>query len=73
MKKKDGASKSFDCVEFKRQAQRRIYRDIKGMTPEQEIAYFEKHAEEGKLGDWWTQIKAAGHTSPPGSGTRRIA
>jgi hypothetical protein len=51
--------KTFDCVEFKRRVQSEIYDDIKGMTFEQEQAYFERRASTGKLGEWWKRIKAA--------------
>jgi hypothetical protein len=52
--------KVFDCVEFKRHAQVKIYEQIRGMTHEQERAYFEKQAEQGPLGRWWNRVKAAG-------------
>ena len=51
--------KTFDCVEFKRRAQMEIYKDIQGMTHEQERAYFEEQAERGPLGEWWKRIKTA--------------
>ncbi|MFH0981491.1 MAG: hypothetical protein V2A79_08130 [Planctomycetota bacterium] len=51
--------KTFDCVEFKRRVQSGIYDDIKGMTFEEEQAYFERRATTGKLGEWWKRIKAA--------------
>ena len=35
----------FDCVEMKRQVQRRIYEETKHMTPQQISAYFRKKAE----------------------------
>ena len=68
--------KTFDCVEFKRQAQVRIYERIKNMTPDQEIDYFRKAAETGPLGEWWRKIVAGssetrvGHARslPDGSG-----
>ena len=47
------AKKDFDCVEFKREAQARIYERIKGLSPEEEIDYFHKAAEEGPLGESW--------------------
>lgn len=47
------AKKDFDCVEFKRQAQARIYERIKDLSPEEEIDYFRKAAEEGPLGEAW--------------------
>ena len=50
--------KEFDCVEFKRQAQSRIYERIKGLSPQEEIEYFRQAADEGPLGQWWKSIKA---------------
>ena len=50
--------KKFDCVEFKREAQARIYERIKNMTPDQEIEYFRKAADTGPLGEWWRRIVA---------------
>ena len=50
---KTKSKKSFDCVEFKRRAQARIYGKIKGLTPQEEIAYFKQAAREGPLGAWW--------------------
>ena len=52
--------KTFDCVAFKRRAQAQIYEDIKNMPFEQEIAYFSRRAQNGKLSDWWKKIKKAG-------------
>jgi hypothetical protein len=49
--------KTFDCVEFKRRAQEEIYQQIKGMTHEQELAYFREQAECGPFGEWWKRIK----------------
>lgn len=51
-------SKSFDCVAFKREAQARIYRLTKNMTPEKEITFLERRAEKTKLGNWWTRVKS---------------
>jgi hypothetical protein len=73
MKRKIGTSKTFDCVAFKRQAQDDIYRIVRNMTPAQEIGYFAKRAQEGKLGDWWKQVKAAGSISTTPKRTRRRA
>lgn len=55
--KKTEVKKEFDCVEFKRRAQSRIYERIKGLSPEEEIEYFRRAADEGPLGDWWKSIK----------------
>ena len=52
-------SKKFDCVEFKRKAQERIYEKIRDMSWEEEIDYFSRSAETGPLSDWWKRAKAA--------------
>ncbi len=51
--------KKFDCVEFKRKVQAEIYEETRGMTPAQEIAYFNKRAETGRLGKWWRKVRKA--------------
>ena len=45
--------KDFDCVKIKRQAQAKIYERIKDLSPDDEIDYFRKAAEQGPLGDAW--------------------
>jgi len=49
-------SKSFDCVEQKRKSQQRIYRRIKGLSHEQEIASFEQAVQSGPLADFWRRL-----------------
>ena len=49
--------KDFDCVEFKRQAQTRIYAAIRQLSPAEEIAYFRQAAERGPLGNWWRKVR----------------
>lgn len=51
--------KKFDCIEFKRKAQERIYEEIKDMSWEEEVAYFQREAEKGPLGSWWKKVKEA--------------
>ena len=60
MSMKMTTKKTFDCVAFKRRAQAEIYEDIKNMSFDQEITYFSKRAQTGKLGHWWKKIKKAG-------------
>lgn len=62
MTKTDPENK-FDCVEFKRQAQARIYERIKDLTPDEEIEYFRKAAETGPFGDWWRRMVTHGPSS----------
>lgn len=56
--------KEFDCIEFKRRAQSRIYERIKGLSPEEEIEYFRQAADESPLGDWWKSIKGRAVPGP---------
>jgi hypothetical protein len=51
--------KKFDCVEFKRQQQERIYQDIKNKKPSQQIEYFKQRVEQGPFAAWWGQVRAA--------------
>lgn len=37
------AKKGFDCVEMKRRAQEKIYKEIKGMSVDEQLAYWKKH------------------------------
>lgn len=63
------AKKDFDRVEFKRQAQARIYERIKDLSPEDEIDYFRKAAEEGLLGEAWKAARdQAQHGRPAATG-----
>ena len=56
--------KEFDCVEFKRRAQSRIYERIKDLSPEEEIEYFRRAADEGPLGQWWKSIRGRAVPGP---------
>jgi len=57
MTPKSTTPKAFDCVEFKRQAQLEIYEKIKSLSPQEEIEYFRRRAEQGPLGNWWRKVK----------------
>jgi hypothetical protein len=39
--------KGFGCVGFKRKVQREVYKQIKGLSPEEEIEYFRREAAAG--------------------------
>ena len=39
-------TKAFDCVRMKREAARRILRKLAGMTPKQQLAFWEEQATE---------------------------
>jgi hypothetical protein len=61
--------KKFDCIAFKRTAQLAIYEEIKGMTREEEMAYFRTRAESGSMGSWWRNIPVGRqHPTPVGAG-----
>jgi hypothetical protein len=50
-------TKRFDCIAFKRQAQMEIYEEIKGLSREEEIAYFRRQAATGPLGNFWKALE----------------
>jgi len=54
---REPAKGGFDCIAFKRRAQARIRRKIKGMTPAEELAYWNRPPD-GQLGEWWRSIQA---------------
>ena len=45
--------KGFDALAFKDAAQARIRADTRGMTPDEEIAYFHHKAETGTFAAWY--------------------
>lgn len=51
-------AKTFDCLQFKRQAQSEIYNEIKKLTVEEQLAYFRRRAESGSLAKWWRAVKS---------------
>jgi len=46
MKKETKTKKTFDAVEFMRRRREEISKEIDGMTPKEEIAYFKKKSAE---------------------------
>jgi hypothetical protein len=50
MKTEIKTEKKFDAVKYMRQQRDRVSKTIKGMTPEQEMEYFRKKAEEFRKG-----------------------
>ena len=51
--------KRFDCEAFKNRVQAEIHEEIKGLTPQQEIEYFNRRAETGPLAPWWKKVRRA--------------
>lgn len=64
------ADKEFDCVEFKRQAQVRVYEAIKDLSPEQEIDHFRRAAVQGPLGNWWRSLRKPASASDSGTSAK---
>ena len=56
---KTKAKKEFDCVAFKRQVQGKVYQETKGLSLEEQVAYFRKKANSGPLGKWWKRLPSA--------------
>lgn len=51
-------TKDFDCIAFKRAAQEKIFEQIQGMTPAEEIAWFKRKVESGPYGELRRRIAA---------------
>ena len=49
--------KVFDCIAFKYAVQTEIYEDIKDMTIEEEVRYFNNKLRARDLARWWDKIK----------------
>ena len=51
-------NKDFDCIDFKRTAQEKIYDQIKGLTPAEEIAWFRRNVAQGPFGSWTERLSS---------------
>lgn len=51
--------KEFKCVDFKHQAQMRIYKEIKNLTPGGEIEYFHSKVEASVFSKFWKRLHGA--------------
>jgi O-phosphoseryl-tRNA(Cys) synthetase len=49
--------KSFDCLAFKWKVESEIYREIKDLTPEQQIEYFRHHAQTGPFAELVAKLR----------------
>ena len=67
MTKSKRKEKDFDCVAFKQDAQKRIYRELKDLTRAEELEFFESRTDKGPFADWLKKVREAARTSP---GTR---
>lgn len=59
----DPKMQRFDCLEFKRKAQKEIYEEIKTLSVEEEIAYFERAAASSPFGHFWNELRKDRATS----------
>ena len=66
----DTKKKTFDCLEFKRRTQARIYKEIRDMTLDEQLEYFRLRAENGPLGEWWKTKKHSSAAPASDSGGR---
>ena len=51
--------KTFDCLAYKDRVQAEIYEEIRDLTPQEQIEYFNRRAETGPLALWWKRIRRA--------------
>ena len=58
------AKKDIDCIAMKRDAQARIYEEIKDMSPQEQINYFRNAIRTSRFRDWWER---AGKPSTSGA------
>ena len=58
-------TKTFDCVEMKRRGARKIYEQTKGMSVEEETAYWRERREEFRREQEVITRSAPVHSSPP--------
>jgi hypothetical protein len=66
-----GTKKAFDCVQFKRKAQEKIYSLVRNLSLEEPVEFFRRAAESGPLAEWWRKVR--GYRRPsraPGNGRR---
>ena len=55
--------KTFDCLKMKEEIQAKIYNEIKDMTPDEKLNYFNRKAQNS---DWWNRLpdyKISGQTA----------
>ncbi len=49
----------FKALEFKEEAQARVQKELKGLSPEERIKKIQEDVETGPYADWWKRAKAA--------------
>lgn len=56
--------KTFDCIAFKRRAQRALLEETRGMTDEERRAHIRRMIEAGPLAAFWNKLKQHARTAP---------
>ena len=57
-------TKTFDCVEFKRQAQARLYEATRELSAEQRRQHVRRIVETGPLADFWRRVTQQSRIAP---------
>lgn len=64
------SKKKFDCIEFKRKAQIKIYNRLKNISPAKQADFFRQSALTGPLGAWWGAVTESGGKHHGGKTTK---
>jgi hypothetical protein len=63
-KTKAKKEKAFDCLAFKDRVQAQVVAGIKGLTPQEQVEYFNRRAESGPLRRLWRKGVSQSAQSP---------
>ena len=62
---------SFDCLESKDRVQEEIYQEIRDLTHQEQIEYYERSARTRPLAHWWKKVRLASAKRPVPAMRRR--
>jgi hypothetical protein len=62
--------KKFDCIEFKRKAQIKIYNRLKNIPPAEQADFYRQNSLSGFLGTWWGAVTESGGKHHGGKRTK---
>ena len=57
-------TKTFDCVEFKHQAQARVYEATRELSADERRKHIRRMVETGPLADFWMRVTQQARTAP---------
>lgn len=60
MPNRDKTTHGFDSVGYKHQVQKSAFKRIEGLTPREEILYFDRRAREGPFSELWQRLERSG-------------